>query len=110
MNVCDTNGTVLFTQTVSDPSELISTMVGGHRYLWFTFINADTLAIDNTILERNATVVPTMVSGSAFPVGTTTVTNTVTDACGNSVGATFNVTVIDATAVGERSGEHCAGE
>jgi autotransporter-associated beta strand protein len=95
LSVSDTNGAVLFTQTLSSPSDLISTVVGGHRYLWFTFINADTLAMDNTIFERNVPVVPNIVSGTQFPVGTTTVTNSATDACGYGTNTTFTVTVND---------------
>src|SRR5262249_43128228 len=34
------------------------------------------------------------VSGFAFPAGTTTITSTVTDACGNSSSCTFTVTVL----------------
>jgi len=39
------------------------------------------------------TIDSTMPSGSLFPVGTTIVTNTASDTCGNSTNATFNVTV-----------------
>lgn len=95
LSVSDTNGLVLFTQTLSDPSDLISTVVGGHRYLWFTFIATDKLAIDNTVLERNATVVCAPPSGSVFPGGSTVVTCTATDECGNSTNTTFSVTVED---------------
>ena len=34
-------------------------------------------------------------SGSTFPVGTTTVTNTATDASGNTTSCSFTVTVTD---------------
>src|SRR6185295_10550831 len=40
-------------------------------------------------------LVSSMASGSTFPVGTTTVTNTVTDASGNTSRCTFTVTVTD---------------
>ena len=49
------------------------------------FSEADKLAIDNTVLERNVPVSCDMVSGSTFPVGTSTVTCTATDGCGNSI-------------------------
>ena len=97
LNVRDTNSTLLFTQTLSDPSDLIST-VGGNRYMWFTFLATDQLAIDNTTLERNVPVVCIPPSGSAFPVGTNTVTCSATDACGNSTNCTFTVTVTDTEA------------
>ena len=44
------------------------------------------------------TVTSTPASGSLFPVGTTTVTNTVTDIHGNTNTSTFTVTVVDAEA------------
>ena len=44
------------------------------------------------------TVICTPPSGSTFPVGTTSVTCTATDAVGNSVSETFDVTVVDSTA------------
>jgi len=43
------------------------------------------------------TIVSSPASGSAFPVGTTTVTATATDAAGNTKSCTFNVTVKDVT-------------
>ncbi|MBI5769113.1 MAG: DUF5011 domain-containing protein, partial [Verrucomicrobia bacterium] len=42
-----------------------------------------------------ATVVSTPASGSVFPVGTTVVTSTATDASGNKITKTFTVTVAD---------------
>jgi hypothetical protein len=46
----------------------------------------------------NPTVTYSHPSGSFFPVGTTTVTITVTDACGKTASCTFTVTVQDVTA------------
>jgi hypothetical protein len=46
LNLLDDNGTVLFTQTLSSPSDTIPAEVGGNRYSWFTFINVDGLPID----------------------------------------------------------------
>lgn len=43
------------------------------------------------------TIVSSPASGSVFPVGTTMVTATATDAAGNSTSCTFNVTVKDVT-------------
>jgi hypothetical protein len=43
------------------------------------------------------TIVSSPASGSVFPVGTTTVTATATDAAGNTTSCTFNVTVKDVT-------------
>jgi hypothetical protein len=41
------------------------------------------------------TIVNSPASGTAFAIGTTTVTSTATDACGNSSSCTFTVTVLD---------------
>jgi hypothetical protein len=41
------------------------------------------------------TIVSSPASGTAFPIGVTTVTSTATDACGNSSTCTFTVTVLD---------------
>jgi hypothetical protein len=38
LNVRDNGGNLLFTQTLSDPGDLISTVAGGHRYLWYTLV------------------------------------------------------------------------
>ena len=95
MNVRDTSGTVLFAQTLSSPGDLINPVVGGNRYLWFTFVNADKLALDNTVLERFVQVLTDLASGSVFPVGTNTVVCTATDACGNSALTNFIITVND---------------
>ncbi len=95
LNVRDTNDTLLFSQTLSDPSDLTSNISGNPFYLWFNFLAVDTLPIDDTLYARYETVSSVPVSGSAFPVGTTTVTNTVADACGNSTNTTFTVTVAD---------------
>ena len=95
LNVRDTGGNLLFSETRSDSSDLINTIVGGNRYLWFTFLAVDKLPIDNTILERNVAVVPSIPSGSSLAVGVTNVTCTITDACGNSTNQSFIVTVND---------------
>lgn len=94
-NLRDAGGTLLWTEVRSDPSDLIATVVGGNRYMWFTFLAADKLAVDNAYLERNATVVCTPVSGFAFPAGTNTVTCVAADACGNTTTNYFTVTVND---------------
>jgi hypothetical protein len=93
--VLDAGGTVLWTETRSDAGDLISSVVGGNRYLWFTYINCGTLPIDNTTLEYNATLASAPLNGSVFDVGTTSVTYTATDACGKTSTCTFNVTVND---------------
>ena len=57
----------------------------------------DPTATDNC--DPSPTVVCAPASGSVFPVGTTTVTCTATDACGNQATSTFDVTVTATNAV-----------
>ncbi len=92
-NLRDSGGTLLWTETRNDASDIIATVVGGNRYMWFTFLTVDKLAIDNTRLIRNVPVVSAPVSGSIFPTGTTPVTCTATDACGNIASCGFDVIV-----------------
>jgi hypothetical protein len=56
-------------------------------------VNFTVTATDNC---GAVTIVSNPASGSVFPIGTTTVTSTATDACGNSSTCTFTVTVLDA--------------
>ena len=90
-------GSIIWSITRSDPSDLIPSVVGGNRYMWFTFIEPSTsdLAIDNSYMERNVPVVCSLPSGTAFPVGTTTVMCSATDACGNVSNCSFTVKVED---------------
>ena len=55
-------------------------------------INFNVTATDNC---SNVTIASVPASGSLFPVGTTTVTSTATDASGNKDSCTFTVTVTD---------------
>jgi HYR domain/Secretion system C-terminal sorting domain len=56
-------------------------------------VNFNVSAVDNCTGAVTITSIPA--SGSLFPVGTTTVTSTAVDACGNSASCTFTITVID---------------
>ena len=54
--------TVLFTETRTNPADLIATIVGGNRYGWFTDITmANGLAIDNTGLLTKSVPEPASV-------------------------------------------------
>ncbi|MBD3309440.1 hypothetical protein GF339_23805 [candidate division KSB3 bacterium] len=51
LNLLDSSGTVLFTETRSTAADTIPGEVGGNRYGWFTFIDVSGgIAIDNTSL------------------------------------------------------------
>jgi len=41
MNLLDSNGQIVFTETRSVPSDVILNEIGGNRFGWFTFINVD---------------------------------------------------------------------
>ncbi|MCC7292882.1 MAG: HYR domain-containing protein [Phycisphaerales bacterium] len=94
-NLRDSGGVLLWTETRNDASDIIATVVGGNRYMWFTFLAVDKLAIDNTRLIRNVPVVSAPPSGSTFSAGTTPVSCTATDACGNVASCGFEVFVDD---------------
>jgi hypothetical protein len=86
-----------FTVTVIDdqpPLIVCSTniVVTNSLGLCSAVVTFTTNASDNCTVTN---LVSTPPSGSAFPVGTTTVTNIATDASGNSSACTFTVTVID---------------
>ena len=50
MRITDINGLPLHSWILSDPSDVIGTTVGGHRYGWFTIQEFPVLAIDNVNL------------------------------------------------------------
>jgi hypothetical protein len=53
LNLLDSNGNVLFTETRTDGSDLIPSVVGGNRYGWFTFIDVTGgIMVDETKLTR----------------------------------------------------------
>ena len=95
LNLKDAGGNHLFTETRYTPADDIATIVGGNRYMWFTFLETSDLRIDNTTLNRDASVVCSASSGDTFSFGVTTVTCVTTDACGNADSCSFNVTVVD---------------
>lgn len=50
LSILDSTGTPLKTWTLSDPTDLIGTTVGGHRYGWFASQEFSFLAFDNSQL------------------------------------------------------------
>ena len=54
MNLLDSSGNIVFTQTRSYPSDIILSEIGGIRFGWFTFINVEGgIKIDETELFIN---------------------------------------------------------
>lgn len=79
----------------------IFTGTGGPGGLCSAIVNYDPVAAtDNCTDDVDITITLTegLASGSAFPVGTTTVTYSVMDAAGNETLHTFNVTITDTSA------------
>lgn len=91
----------VWTNTRSNASDLIDTVVGGNGYMWFTFLSTDYLAIDNASLNQPETPVVTgarsdgKALGDPYPIGDTTITWTANDRCGNTSAKTQTVTVKD---------------
>jgi len=63
LNLIDTVGNILFTETRSSALDIIATEVGGNRYGWLTFVDvADGLAIDDTTLDLSVVPLPSAAS------------------------------------------------
>lgn len=110
LNLRDAGGVVLWTETRHDASDVIATQIGGHRYMWFTFVAVAELAIDNTtagfgsaFASDNCDPAPVVtysdsqVAGACPQERVITRTWTATDACGNTATCTQIITVEDNT-------------
>jgi hypothetical protein len=96
--VRNAGGSLLWTTTLSNPADLIAN-VGGNRSLWFIFLETGKLAVDNCrVTYNNESESIDHASGSFFPVGSTTVTNTSTTPCGTVLTCAFQVVVNDTQA------------
>ncbi|MDZ7848253.1 MAG: HYR domain-containing protein [Owenweeksia sp.] len=95
LELYDASGNFLWKETRYNAADLIASIVGGNRYMWFTFLEAERLHIDNTRLLRKSDVTASHSSGDLFAVGTTTVSFTATDACGQEDSCTFNINIED---------------
>lgn len=63
----DAGGTALFTKTLSNPADLIPTVVGGNRYGWFTNIDiAGGIEVDSTMLQAVPVPAAAWLFGSAL--------------------------------------------
>lgn len=63
LSVSDSSGNVIKTWTLSDPTDIIDSTVGGNRYSWFARNDLGTIAVDNS--QRNGSG-----SGEAAPIPT----------------------------------------
>ncbi len=55
LSIADSAGTTLTTWTLSDPSDVIATVVGGNRYGWIVNSGFATLPIDNSFMTTTGT-------------------------------------------------------
>ncbi len=90
-NIRNASGAIVWTTTINTTDAIAG--VGGNRYMWFNFIAADKLAIDNTSLLRKLSVTASPVSETVFDIGSTPVNVTSLDACGKTGTCSFTVTV-----------------
>lgn len=66
-------GTLLWTRTLNDPSDVIATQIGGNRYLWFVFVASDRVAVENVRMNsavREALHASVPAPGSVVNAGT----------------------------------------
>jgi len=96
-------GTVVGAWTLSDPSDVIGTTVGGHRYGWFVQNELAGPAVDNSTLMANSPIPPCAATSDS-----TTKTITLTSDCTTDHtihitngwtlnGAGFTITAVDPT-------------
>lgn len=109
LNLRDADGALLWTETRSTPTDLIASIVGGNRYMWFTFLEVDKLAIDNAALNGISkaldycdyapavTYADTVSAGSCTHGSSIARTWTATDDCGNVNSCLQTITVVDST-------------
>jgi hypothetical protein len=79
----DTGAAVLWTQTLNEPTDLIASVVGGNRYLWFVFVQSDRLRLDNVRLNsavREAAYASLPVAGSVIDLGSANIGSAAPDA------------------------------
>jgi len=109
MSVLDTSNAVLHSWTLSDPTDVIGTTVGGNRYGWLVTNGFSSLALDN--VTRTGTIIPSCaptgfmrdgINLTAAQIGGTVTGNL--DATGCNIGAYFDAThpgsVVDADIFG----------
>lgn len=109
LNLHSASGTLLWTETRHDASDVIATVVGGHRYMWFTFLEVNELAIDNTLFRDNPYATdncdtsPYIWSTDSVSVGACAGESTIlrtwhaTDDCNNVASCVQTIQVVDST-------------
>jgi hypothetical protein len=108
MKVLDSVGTVLHTWTLSDPTDIIGTTVGGNRYGWLVDTDFSSLALDNITRSGSSSLGACQVSTTgSSPTIYTLLANCTTDHtivvpqnAGGSVfnGSGYSITGVDPTA------------
>ncbi len=93
LNLLDAGGNHLWTETRYNAGDDIASTAGGNRYMWFTFLEVENLHIDNTSMIRDVMVSCSIASGDTLGVGTTAVSCSASDACGNVASCSFDVNV-----------------
>lgn len=71
-NLRSSGGALLWTRTLNDPADVIASQIGGNRYLWFTFMRSNRLALDNVRLNsvvRDALYASVPTPGSLLNAG-----------------------------------------
>jgi hypothetical protein len=101
MKVRNSAGTVLHTWTLSDPTDVIGSTVGGNRYGWLVYTDFASLALDN--ITRSGTCTATGFMRDGIDLTAAQIGGTVTgplDASGCNIGAYFSAahpgSVVDA--------------
>ena len=109
VNLYDSGGTFLHSWTLSDPTDIIGSTVGGNRYGWFLNMGW-TLPIDNATLQGGGAFAydmcdpsPAVTFTDAFTAGACTGSGTIErtwqaeDACGLTTTCTQTITLEDTT-------------
>lgn len=105
LNLLDSGGTPLWSATLSDPSDLIASAVGGNGALRLSYLAVDKLAIDNTLMSQPAPAVTVvrredgLLLSDPYPIGVTHIDWSAADCCGNTTTLTQTVTVNNAYTV-----------
>jgi len=75
-NLLDAGGSVIWTRTLNNITDVIATQIGGNRYLWFLFHETDRLPIDNSRINTGvleADYASTPAPGGTIDLGTAAV-------------------------------------